>query len=153
MDLDDLEDFIVKEKAKVEDEVEEKVLPKHTTWDIINSIFKKDFVPSPEEFNNLNSFMLCRTLSNHPLGIEVANIINNNSQLDIEMQYWLARSAIQSVKFIGFPKKDKVENENMKNVMKEYNCSEDVAKRYLKLLSEERIEALKTKYTHIGRTR
>jgi hypothetical protein len=127
---------------------------KHTTWDIINSVFKKDFVPTDEEFKQLNSFMLCRTLSNSPLGIEVANFINcNHSTLDIKMQYWFARSALQAVKFIGYPKKDKEENENIKYVASEYNCSDEVARRYLKILPKDQLDALKEKHTHIGRTK
>lgn len=124
---------------------------KRTTWDIVNSIFKKDFIPTDEELKSMSSFMLCRTLSNHPLGVEVANFINCNHTLDIKLQYWLARSALQSVKFIGYPKKDKEENKNIEYIMLEYNCSDIVAKRYLSLLPQEELERIKEKNIHYGR--
>ena len=72
--------------------------PRRKDYDVINSSFKKDFIPTEEELAKINSFFMCRTIANHPVGVLVANYINSNYSMDVRAQYWLIRSSVHSVK-------------------------------------------------------
>lgn len=120
-------------------------------YDIQNSILKKDFIPTDQEIKTLNSFLMCRWLSSHPYGVEVANYINSHHNLPMETQYWFARSLIHGIKYIGFPKKEKGNVELIEIICKEYKCNINVAKQYIGILPEEETNKLIKKYNSGGR--
>lgn len=129
--------------------MEDKV--KRNMYDIQNSILKKDFIPTDDELKMLNSFLVCRWLSNHPFSIEVANYINSHYTLPIKAQYWLARSFVNGVKFIGQAKKEKEDTEKIEAISKEYICNNNLAKRYIEILPDEEIERILSKWNSHGR--
>lgn len=117
------------------------------SYQLMLSIVKKHLTPKEEEYEKINSFFLCRWLSNHPLGIEVANYINCNSELNIKGQYWLARSTLQSVKYIANQKKDALTIESIQLLAKHYKCNLELATRYLSILPTEELDKIRLIYS------
>ena len=128
-------------------------MEKRNMYEIQNSILKKDFVPTDEELKTLNSFLMCRWLSAHPFSIEVANYINSHYDLPIKAQYWLARSFVNGIKYIGRPKAEKEDMCYIDVISKEYDCNLDLARRYCSMLSQEEIDRLLSKWNSGGRVK
>lgn len=126
---------------------------KNTGFAIMASAIKKDFIPSPEEIKSINSFMMCRWISNHPLGVEVSNIINNATDIPIETQYWLVRSMMNNVRYIKYPKKTSDEDKDITIIAEHYKCNFLQAKQYYKILPEEERNKLLNKYKNFGRVK
>lgn len=124
-------------------------------FDVFGSIIKKDFIPNNDELKSMNSFVMCKWLSNSPSCIEVANFINNVSDNDmpINVQYWFARSVIKNVKHIPYPKKDSSIDKDIEILSDHFECNYELAKTYYKILPAEEREKIIKKYKHIGRTR
>jgi hypothetical protein len=122
-------------------------------YEVQNSILKKDFIPTDAELKQLSSFMLCRWLSNHPYSVEVGNFINSNYNMPIKAQYWLARSLVHGLKFIGLPKKEKEDLEHLEHICSYYKCNIDIAKRYKNILPPEELQKIVDMYTKIGKTK
>lgn len=117
-----------------------------TPYEVMASTIKKDFIPTDDEIKTMNSFIMCRWLSNHPVGVELANYINTNFTMDITIQYWLVRSYMKGIKYIAYPKKDNDKNENIELICNHYNCNVSIAKSYLKLLTKEHLDEIKKLY-------
>lgn len=128
-------------------------MEKRNMYEIQNSILKKDFIPTDEELKTLNSFLMCRWLSAHPFSIEVANYINSHYDLPIKAQYWLARSFVNGIKYIGRPKVEKEDMSYIDVISKEYDCNIDLAKRYCNMLPQEEIDRLLSKWNSGGRVK
>lgn len=118
----------------------------HSQYEVMTSAYKKDFIPSTNELNLLNSFMLCRWMSNNIDSVEFANFINNNTDIPINAQYWGARSIMNKVSYISRPQKDDKLNEYEECIRRYYNVSFDVAKQYCKMLPLEKQEEIFNKF-------
>ena len=125
----------------------------HTTFAIMASAVKKDFIPTEAELKTINSFMMCRWISNHPVGIEIANFLNNATEIPIDVQYWFVRNTMHNVRYITYPKKTSAADKDIETLTKYYDCNYAVAKQYYKILPKEELEKILNKYKHIGRTK
>jgi hypothetical protein len=133
--------------------VSEEVQEKRTSFAIMASSVKKDFIPTLAELNTINSYMMCKWLSNHPVGIEVANFINNATDLPIEVQYQFVRATMHNIRYISFPKKTSPIDDVLDIISDHYKCSYSIAKQYYKILPEAEVEKILKKYKHIGRVK
>ncbi|AFR52364.1 putative clamp loader subunit [Campylobacter phage F356] len=114
----------------------------HSQYEVMVSAYKKDFIPNKNEMNLLNSFMLCRWMSNDIHSVEFANFINNHTDIPINVQYWFARSIMNKVTYMGRPPKEDKLNEYEEAVSKYYNISFNVAKQYCSILPKEKQEEI-----------
>lgn len=105
-------------------------------YDIMVSAHKKDFIPTDDEINTLNSFMMCRWMSNNVNTAEFANFINCNTDMPLKAQYWLARAVMNSVGYITRLQKEDQMSELEQAISFTYEVDYDVAKEYAKLLPE-----------------
>lgn len=122
-----------------------------STFAIMSSTIKKDFIPTDDEIASINSFMMCRWLSNHPMGVEVANFINNNTDLPINVQYWFVRSAMNGIKYIAYPKGIDKKDEVLEIISKHYDCNFEIAKEYLRLLPPSEKDRIIAIYKNVGK--
>jgi len=121
-----------------------------TPYAIMKSAIDKSFNPTDEELKKINSFFLTRFTSNDPSTIYISNILNCYSKyIPIEAQYkFIRNSTMNNIAFINYPKKIRVTSDkNLKVLMKYFKCNERVAKDYAKILGEEKIEEIITKYS------
>lgn len=131
----------------------EEIKEARTPYAVMNSAINKKFIPTLDEIKTVNSFMLCRTISNHPLGVEVANFINNAYDIPIEVQYWFVRSTLNKVNYISYPKKQANNDKDIEIIAEHFECNYMQAKQYYKMLPEDERNKILVKYKHIGRTK
>ena len=124
---------------------------KRNSYQVMTSILKKDFIPTEEEIKSLNSWMITRWLSNHPYGIEIANYINNNHNMPLHAQYWLARNKVFGIKYIPYPKKESDKNEVYEIFSNHYNCRLEIAKEMVSRLPQSEIDKIVNMYKNVGR--
>jgi hypothetical protein len=125
--------------------------PPRTSFAIMSSAVKKDFIPSPEELKNINSFMMCRWISNHPAGVQVANMLNNATDIPIDAQYWFVRSTMHNIRYIAYQKKSSDIDKDLEVLSNHYQCNIALAKQYYKILPKEELNKILTKYNHVGK--
>lgn len=130
--------------------MEENIPKPPSPYEIMRSSVKKDFVPTEEQIKSINSFIMCRWLSNHPLGLELANYINTNYDMSIINQYWLVRW-MKGIQYIAYVKKEEEINSDIELLMKYYNCNANLANRYLKIISKEQLEDIRKMYRTGGK--
>lgn len=128
-------------------------------WKIMNSIAKKDFIPNKEEINSINSFWLCKWLSNDLRNIIVAEMINTNyKNITNNSQYWFSRACVKYVPFIRKKEKSKIEFKNNREEMLfkcikiHYSLSNDRDKEaltYLDMMSENEKNRILKMYSHL----
>lgn len=120
-------------------------------WEVQTSILKKDFIPTEQDLKLLTSYYLCRWLANHPVGIDVAVLVNSYSWMPIELVYWYARAYVHGVKYITPPKKADIDSETLEAIMAEFKINPNLAKRYMKILPESEQNRLVKKWFRQGR--
>lgn len=126
---------------------------KKNMFQIMKSAIDRTFIPNQSEMNQINSFLFTRWISNHPFGIKIAEFINNSTDVPINAQYWLARSTLQSVRYIAYPKKEDTKDKDIQLLSEHYNINYSLAREYHRMLPKEELEKIKNKYRHIGRTK
>ena len=117
-------------------------MEKRNIYDIMTSANKKNFIPTDDEIETLNSFMLCRWMANNIHTVEFANFINCNYDMPLKGQYWLARSVMYNVGYLNRKEKQVNISEEEEAISMYYDVSYDVAKEYAKLLPNERKKEL-----------
>lgn len=132
---------------------ETSVVPqeKRTGFAIMASAVKKDFVPTNEELKSINSFMMCRWVSNHPVGIEVANFLNNATDIPINVQYWFVRSTMHNIRYIAVPKKNSDIDKDVDILANHYQCNYILARQYYMMLPKDERDIILGKYKNIGK--
>lgn len=121
-------------------------MEERSSYNLMVSIVKKDIVPRENEYEKINSFFLCRWLSNHPYGVMVSNYINTHPDIPMKGQYWLARGAMHGIKYIAQQKKDNTKNEEIQILSKHYKCNIELANRYYKLLPKNELQKILDMY-------
>ena len=111
-------------------------------YDIMVSAHKKDFIPTDDEINTINSFMMCRWMSNNINTVEFANFINCNTDMPLKGQYWLARAVMNSVGYITRLQKEDQMSELEQAISFNYDVDFDVAKEYAKMLPDNKKEEI-----------
>lgn len=123
---------------------------KKSVYQIMVSSIRKDFIPTDEQINKINSFMFCRTIANNPIGAIAGDYINRNyNNFPIKSQYYFVRSALYNVNYISFKGNNinKIDN-IIELISKHYNCSIQVAYEYKDILSPEQLEKLQNLYNN-----
>lgn len=116
-------------------------------YKIMTSILTS-YEPSKEEKQSINSFFLCRWLSNHPRSIFISNILNRYyNEIPIDKQYDFAKETLSKdgIKYIQYSKKEPTPIKTIQNISKFYKISLSNAKDYYDLMDEKERE----KFEHI----
>ena len=126
---------------------------KHTKYNIMKSAVDKKINPSPEEIESINSFFLIRYVSNDPASIYIANALNCRPNIPIYAQYKFIRySTLDKVAFIAYPKKEfKVNPKTLKILCNHFKVNEQIAKEYIKILGDDKVDEILKKYEGIKR--
>jgi predicted DNA binding protein len=99
----------------------------------------------PDAEKHYLPFMVNRALSFSPDTLLYANEMNCQYMLDNRMQFdYLYHSVRRRKRWDKLIKKNEVEQERLKVIMEHYKVSSRKAKDYLRLLTEEQVEALRT---------
>jgi len=109
--------------------------------------------PTLEEKKTINSFFLCRWLSNSPKAIYISNIINRfYKEIPVPIQYDFAKDTLSKdgVKYIKYSKKDKEPEKAILNICKYYNVSIITANSYYELMDKEEKYKFEHMYDGIG---
>lgn len=105
--------------------------------------------PTLEEIQKISSFVFCRWLSGSPHTISAANAINVYTDIPIENQYKMIKSAFAGkIKYIPYPKsitEDKLKK--IKYIAEHFNINEDKANEYLEYMSVDEINKIITMYS------
>ncbi len=116
--------------------------------------------PTTEDKKSVNSFFLCRWLSNDVNTLQMANIININYNIPVLNQYkfcedWIDLVQLKKlVKFIKFSKdKPNKEFQNLLgNIQRKYNINEQTALSYYDMMNNDQRNIIKNMYNE-GLTR
>lgn len=121
---------------------------KLTLTDLLKAINEKTGNPLdtyPDAEKHYLPFMVNRTLSFSPDTLLYANEMNCNYMLDSRMQFdYLYHSVRRRKRWDKWIKKDEAEQDKLKVIMDHYKVSSRKAKDYLRLLTEEQIESIRT---------
>ena len=119
-----------------------------TLTDLLKAINEKTDSPMdsyPDAEKHYLPFMVNRALSFSPDTLLYANEMNCQYMLDNRMQFdYLYHSVRRRKRWDKWIKKNEVEQERLKVIMEHYKVSSRKAKDYLRLLTEEQVEALRT---------
>lgn len=117
-----------------------------TPFDFIKSINQHNYLIDPLVEDQFNSFLTNRNFSLFPDTILQANEMNINSHLDNKLQYdYFFNSVQKKNRFKQWPKKAKVNNENIQLICHIYKYNVQKAKQVLSVLTEQQIEMIKRK--------
>ena len=97
-----------------------------------------DYNPTYDEKMTVNSFFLCRWLSNNPDTVFVGNVLNRfYNEIPLNKQYDMSKHLLRGkIKYIQFPKKIKNSEKVIDNICRYYKVSIDSAYEYWNLMSE-----------------
>lgn len=116
-------------------------------YQVMTSVLS-NYSPTHEEKMSINSFFMCRFLSNHPRSIFVGNIINRYyNQIPLNRQYdFSTRMLMGKIKFIQMPKKLVNDNAVIENICRYYTVNYTNAQEYYKLMNAETRESFRVMY-------
>jgi len=116
-------------------------------YQVMTSVLS-NYQPSPEEKLTVNSFFLCRYLSNNPMAIHIGNAFNRYySLIPVNIQYDMAKQLLKGkIKFIQFPKKIKNDDVIITNISKYYKVNLDTAREYIAFMDNTERERMKNIY-------
>jgi hypothetical protein len=121
---------------------------KLTLTDLLKAINEKTDSPMdsyPDAEKHYLPFMVNRALSFSPDTLLYANEMNCQYMLDNRMQFdYLYHSVRRRKRWDKWIKKNEVEQERLKVIMEHYKVSSRKAKDYLRLMTEEQIEVLRS---------
>lgn len=96
-----------------------------------------------EEIEKIPEFLFRRWLSNNPNTITAVNFFNVYSKVPVDVQYDVFQTAFGGkIKFIQFPKNEKLAGNQLETVSKFYNVSKEKALDMLQYLTEENIKEM-----------
>jgi len=126
-------------------------MEKRKAYEVMKSSVLKNFAPTKEEIQSLNSFFLIRFISNDPNSIYIANALNCNSSIPIEAQYNFVRnSTLNKVAFITYPKKEKIlSDKELQIIMRHFKTNKSVSLEYIKVLGEAKTQEILELYSKI----
>lgn len=105
--------------------------------------------PSLEEIEKIPSYIFCKWLSGNPSAIMAANMINMYSDIPIENQYYMVKSAFGGkIKYIPYPK-NVTENamKQVEYVAQHFNINEEKAKEYIDILDVKELNDIVQMYS------
>lgn len=107
-----------------------------SSYQIMTSILS-DYNPTYNEKLTVNSFFLCRWLSNNPNTVFVGNVINRYyNEIPLNRQYDMSKQILRGkIKYIQFPKKIKNSEKVINNICRYYKVSIDDAYEYWELMN------------------
>lgn len=106
-------------------------------FDILNDIPRKKLYDKKDVEKHLNISLLLKWLSNNHVGLSIAEELNINYRMSIYDMYLFTFYLLPAnIKAIKYNKRDKVEkNKDLTYIRQYYNCSEEVASVYYRLLN------------------
>jgi len=111
-----------------------------------------NYKPTYEEKMTINSFFMCRYLSNNPMSIFIGNAYNRYyTQIPLNVQYDMAKQLLSGkIKFIQFPKKPKNEDKLIENICRYYKVNLTHAREYLEFMTQKERDDILKMYETIG---
>lgn len=100
---------------------------------------------SIEDIKKIPPFLMCRWLSGNPLTLQASNFFNTNPNVPIEVIYKSIQRAFKGkVKFIQYPKNTVIkDNKDVEYLCEYYNVRPDLARDYLKYISQEQLNHIR----------
>jgi len=120
---------------------------KLSPYKIMTSVLTS-YSPTDEEKKSINSFFLCRWLSNSPRAIFISSIINRYyKEIPPSIQYDFVKDTLSrdGIKYIKYSKKEQAPEKTIENISKFYKVSIVDAKSYFDLMDDEE----KNKFKHL----
>lgn len=120
---------------------------KLSPYKVMTSILT-NYKPTKEEKLTINSFFLCRWLSNSDRAIHISNTINRYyKEIPVDIQYNFVKGVLQKdgIRYIKYAKKEEEPIKTIQNISKFYRISIDNAKQYYSLMDAQE----KYKFEHI----
>ena len=114
-------------------------------FDILNDIPKNKLYDKQDVEKHLNISLLIKWLSNHNVGLSIAEYLNRNFRMNIYDMYLFTFYILPTnIKKIKYNKRDKKEPlDDLKYITQYYNCSEEVAKDYYRQMSDKSFKKIK----------
>lgn len=122
-------------------------------FEYVNSITynKKDVMLDDYDENKYPAFLINRALSLYPDTIFHANEMNRFSNLDNRLQYdYLLHSIRKKKRYSKWPKK--LDNNDINLVSEYYQVNNNLASKFLEILSKEQLHIIKEKISEISKT-
>jgi len=116
----------------IEDYVPEKKRGK-SVFDIMMSAFNKKFKPTQVEKESIPEFLFHQILSNDPQTVQLALMFTTH-QIPVAKQWDMVNELLGKC-YIAYPKKTKVDTDDLNIISDFYNCSLRVAEQYCGLLT------------------
>lgn len=115
----------------------------------ITSVLDLKKNPSMEDINKISSFIFCRWLSGNPHTIIASNMINMYSNIPVENQYRMVKSAFGGkIKYIPYPKNiSQAKQKQVEYLSDFFKISEEKAQEYLEFISKEELDNIVEMYT------
>lgn len=128
--------------------VDKTVEKEKSIFQIMGTAITKQEMPSNDEIAKINPFLFMRWLSNHPIGVDIANYLNTSQGIPIKAQYLFVRYTMPpKIKYISYPKQEKDNSKEIDIIVKHYDVNRNTAKQYLSIISEEQLKRLMIAYT------
>jgi len=107
--------------------------------------------PKPEDIKKIPSYIFCRWLSGNPFAIQAANQINLYSDIPIDNQYQMIKSAFGGkIKYIPYPKKESQNTlKQTEFLAKHYNISLEKAQECLEFIDPKELKEIVEMYTEM----
>ena len=128
-------------------------MAKMTPFKVMTSLLNNQ-TPTEEEIKTLNSFFMCRWLSNNKHSLPMAHTINLYYNMPILIQYKFCEDFVamvnmkSKVNFISFSKEKQNKDllQYIENIQKRYKVNEVQAQEYYNLMDEEAREYIYNLY-------
>jgi len=106
-------------------------------FDVMKCMFKGD-MPEENEIKSIPPYILAKYLSGDPRTLAFALLYNNYSKIPIECQFKAVRNSLYNkVKFIRFPKNDKIDDpKEIEYIAKYFKVNLERAREYRQLISQ-----------------
>lgn len=98
-----------------------------------------------EDLKVVSPFLMCRWLAGNPSTLQAANFFNTHSDIPIEAVFKSVRSAfLGKVKYIPYPKGTSENVQKDVEILSEYyNIRHDLAKEYMRYMSDEQLQKIR----------
>lgn len=151
-----MEDFFEEgylEPEKIKEEIESKKPKSTNMFKTMATIVNKNYFPSYDEIEKINSFMMIRYISNDPNGVQMALYLDYfHKTIPLQAQYRFLRYSLSNkISYIKFPAKEKADDqEELDIICKHYKANQILGMRYIKLLPRHILDELVQRYTSHG---
>ena len=111
---------------------------------VFKKVLSKDSEFTDEDIAKVSDFVFCRWLSGNSKTLQIAQMFNYYYNIPIEYKLKVAQRIINGrIKFIPYPKSNKIDDKNLEDISKYFNISIDKAKLYKEFISDDELTYIK----------